>query len=327
MPPKKRNCSERDDLFKNSNSKKLKLSMSDNKNICDDVKSCENLTEIPNNTENNNASSTLSSMQLPVSEKLLLIEQELCQKLQTISFPSSVAYIYNPIIYAFEVHAMYVQTYCNEPKKILFLGMNPGPWGMSQTGVPFGEISMVRDWLKLHGFIGKPSREQPDRKVTGFDCKRSEISGKRLWGLFKEMCGSPQNLFKHSYVHNYCPIALMDRKGRNITPAELKAIFILFFHYFYILIKYFLQGEEQKLIYELCDQALSKIIQLLDIKIIVGIGRFAEKRAQIVVSADNLSVQVLWITHPSPRAVGNQNWDQKTKQRLHDLGLAEYFSN
>ncbi|XP_047369512.1 single-strand selective monofunctional uracil DNA glycosylase [Vespa velutina] len=303
MPPKKRNYSECDNPSKNPNSKKLKLSMSNSSP--DDVKSSENITEIPNSTDN---SSTLSSVQLPVPEKLLLIEQELCQRLQTINFPSNVAYVYNPIIYAFEVHAMYVQTYCNGPKKILFLGMNPGPWGMSQTGVPFGEISMVRDWLKLHGFIGKPPREQPDRKVTGFDCKRSEISGKRLWGLFKEMCGSPQNLFKHSYIHNYCPIALMDRKGRNITPAELK-------------------GEEQKLIHELCDQALSKIIKLLDIKIIVGIGRFAEKRAQTVVNADNLSAQVLWITHPSPRSVGNQNWDQKTKQRLHDLGLAEYFTN
>ncbi|XP_014609875.1 PREDICTED: single-strand selective monofunctional uracil DNA glycosylase-like isoform X1 [Polistes canadensis] len=312
MPPKKRIHSK----SQSSRSKKLKLTRSDDdENISKDTELSDDLPEISNNTDktdNNNASLTsspsLSSIQLPISERLLLIEQELCQQLKTIKFPSKVEYVYNPIIYAFEVHAKYVQTYCNESKKILFLGMNPGPWGMSQTGVPFGEISMVRDWLKIQGFIGKPSKEQPDRKVTGFDCKRSEISGKRLWGLFKDLCGTPQNFFKHSYVHNYCPIALMDRKGKNITPADLKK-------------------EEQKLIHELCDQALSKIIQLLDVKIVVGVGRFAEKRAQAVVSADNLSAQVLWITHPSPRSVGNQNWDEKTKQRLHDLELAEYFTS
>ncbi|XP_015178150.1 PREDICTED: single-strand selective monofunctional uracil DNA glycosylase [Polistes dominula] len=311
MPPKKRIHSK----SPSSKLKKLKLTTEsdDNTNISNDTELSKDLSEITNNTDNNNASlntspSSLSSTQLPISERLLLIEQDLCQQLKNIKFPSKVEYIYNPIIYAFDVHAKYVQTYCNETKTILFLGMNPGPWGMSQTGVPFGEISMVRDWLKIQGFVGKPSKEQPDRKVTGFDCKRSEISGKRLWGLFKELCGTPENFFKHSYVHNYCPIALMDRKGKNITPADLKK-------------------EEQKLIHELCDQALSKIIQLLDVKIVVGVGRFAEKRAQAVVSADNLSAQVLWITHPSPRSVGNQNWDEKTKQRLHELELAKYFTN
>ncbi|KAI4490349.1 hypothetical protein M0802_010726 [Mischocyttarus mexicanus] len=296
MPPKKRIYSECDDPSSNLKSKKLKLAMSkyiNNKNISEDTESSDNLPEILNNTNSNNAlltkssssSSSLSSVQLSISERLLSIEQELSKQLETISFPSKVGYVYNPIIYAFEVHKKYVIKYCNEPKKILFLGMNPGPWGMSQTGIPFGEISMVRDWLKIHGYVEKPPKEQPDRKVTGFDCKRSEISGKRLWGLFKELCVTPENFFQYSYK------------------------------------------EEQKLIHELCDQALSKIIQLLNVEIVIGIGRFAEKRAQAVISADNLSVQVLWITHPSPRSVGNQNWDQKTKQRLHDLGLAEYFTS
>ncbi|KAK2580204.1 hypothetical protein KPH14_012465 [Odynerus spinipes] len=309
MPPKKRTYAECDNPSLNLNLKKLKKSVSDDSEKVSDTASTENcVTQIEYCTNDNTVSLTSSplSVQLPISERLLLIEQELCQKLNSINFRSSIEYVYNPIIYAFEVHAMYVKNYCNGYKKILFLGMNPGPWGMSQTGVPFGEISMVRDWLKLSGFVGKPPREHPDRKVTGFDCTRSEVSGKRLWGLFREMCGTPQNFFKHCYVHNYCPIALMDRKGKNITPAELK-------------------GEEQKLLYELCDEALTSIIQLLNVEIVVGIGRFAEKRAQIAVRTAKLSV--LWISHPSPRSVGNQNWDEKTKKRLYDLELAQYFSN
>ena len=34
-------------------------------------------------------------------------------------------------------------------KRVVFLGMNPGPFGMAQVGVPFGEVAAVRDWLRI----------------------------------------------------------------------------------------------------------------------------------------------------------------------------------
>ena len=34
-------------------------------------------------------------------------------------------------------------------KEAVFLGMNPGLWGMAQTGVPFGTVSLVRDWMGI----------------------------------------------------------------------------------------------------------------------------------------------------------------------------------
>lgn len=172
-----------------------------------------------------------------ISEQVLSVERDLVIELGKITFHSPIEYVYSPLEYAFNIHTMYVQKYCNTIKKILFLGMNPGPWGMSQTGVPFGEISMVRDWLKICGPVGKPVKEQPNRKVTGFQCNRSEISGKRLWGLFQKLCGSPEKFFQQAYIHNYCPIALMKKNGCNITPAEIKAVFFFFFKYNYIYIK------------------------------------------------------------------------------------------
>lgn len=242
-----------------------------------------------------------------ISEKLLSLEWSLTEDLRRIQFQSPVEYVYEPIEYAFDVHARYVRKYCQTFKKILFLGMNPGPWGMAQTGIPFGEINMVRDWLQVSGFVEKPFREQPDRKVTGFACTRSEISGRRFWTLFKELCGSPDNFFRHSYLHNYCPIALMDAKGRNITPAELK-------------------GLEQKTLHNICDEALAATIKLLRVDIVVGIGRFAEKRAQTVAKAAGLSTQIVCIPHPSPRSLGNENWSEKAAQRLKELNLLRYFT-
>lgn len=182
-----------------------------------------------------------------ISDKLLLIEQELCKKLQDVTFPSMIQYIYNPLEYASETHAMYVHKYCTGEKKVLFVGMNPGPWGMSQTGVPFGEISMVRNWLKIFGPVKSPLKEHPDRKVTGFECTRSEISGLRLWGLFRDLCGSPEHFFRYAYMHNYCPLAFMDARARNITPAELKAIFISLHSFFlYAKLSVFFRERDKK---------------------------------------------------------------------------------
>ncbi|KAG6800946.1 single-strand selective monofunctional uracil DNA glycosylase [Apis mellifera caucasica] len=184
--------------------------------------------------------------------------------------------------------------------------MNPGPWGMSQTGVPFGEISMVRDWLKICGPVGKPVKEQPNRKVTGFQCNRSEISGKRLWSLFQKLCGSPEKFFQQAYIHNYCPIALMKKNGCNITPAEIK-------------------GSEIQTLHSSCDKALLDIIKIIKAEIVIGIGGYAEKRAQFVIQSSKLPIKVLCLPHPSPRAVNNKNWSEKATKKLSEFGLLERF--
>ncbi|XP_014471234.1 PREDICTED: single-strand selective monofunctional uracil DNA glycosylase isoform X2 [Dinoponera quadriceps] len=241
-----------------------------------------------------------------IAEKLLSIEKQLSAEVQRITFQSVVRYIYNPLEYAFDPHAMYVRKYCNGPKKVIFLGINPGPWGMSQTGVPFGEVTMVRDWLKISGSVGTPPKEHPDRKITGFQCRRSEPSGRRLWGLFKKLCGSPENFFQNAYVHNYCPLAFLNDRACNVTPAELK-------------------GEGIQLLHRICDKALVDVVRLLNAEFIVGIGKYAETRAQLALKTRNLNVKVMYLPHPSPRAAGNTNWDEKAMQQLNELKLEKFF--
>ncbi|XP_076234883.1 single-strand-selective monofunctional uracil-DNA glycosylase [Calliopsis andreniformis] len=264
---------------------------------------------VEDDTETENAIAVANDVALAdISEELLSLERMLATELETIAFRAPIEYVYSPLSYAFDTHAMYVKKYCSTVKRILFLGMNPGPWGMSQTGVPFGEIAMVRDWLKICGPVGKPAKEQPDRKVTGFLCTRSEISGKRLWGLFQELCGNPEKFFQHAYIHNYCPIALMDSKGRNITPAEIK-------------------GAELNRLHSACDKALANTIRLLKVEIVIGVGAYAQKRAQLVAQSSKLPVKVLCLPHPSPRAANNQNWSEKATKKLDEFGLLECFTS
>ena len=46
---------------------------------------------------------------------------------------------------------------------MIFLGMHPGPWGMAQIGVPFGEIPAVRDWMGISTTVDKPPVEHRRR--------------------------------------------------------------------------------------------------------------------------------------------------------------------
>ncbi|KAK7866569.1 hypothetical protein R5R35_010416 [Gryllus longicercus] len=188
----------------------------------------------------------------------------------------------------------------------MFLGMNPGPWGMSQTGVPFGEVNIVREWLGITGEVGRPKKENPARPVLGFACSRSEISGQRFWGLFKDLCGEARNFFENTLIYNHCPVAFMTESGKNITPNELK---------------------ERKAVTVLCDKALFEIIVLYNVSIVIAIGRFAEKRATTILkSANKNDVKVICIPHPSPRNFGTaEKWREIVIGELEKNALMQYF--
>ena len=78
----------------------------------------------------------------------------------------------------------------------LLLGMNPGPWGMAQTGVPFGTVSRVRDWLGIEAPVERPANEHPRRPVLGFGTERDEVSGLRVWGWAQARWGTPERFFE-----------------------------------------------------------------------------------------------------------------------------------
>ncbi|XP_068084242.1 single-strand selective monofunctional uracil DNA glycosylase [Anabrus simplex] len=251
---------------------------------------------------------TVEKNEATIADKLLEIERKLATKITSMVFRGPVSYVYNPIDYAYAVHSKFVYKFCNSVKNVMFLGMNPGPWGMSQTGVPFGEVNIVRDWMGIIGDVGRPERENPSRPVMGFACKRIEVSGQRFWGLFKDLCGDPNNFFQDVIVYNYCPVAFMTESGKNITPSELKV-------------------SEREALNTLCDEALYDVLQLLNTNIIVAIGKFCEKRAESLVKTRGLDhIRIECILHPSPRNAGAGNWKETITKKLTDLDLMKYFT-
>ena len=227
--------------------------------------------------------------------------QELRSELSKLRFAPPVAHVYNPLDYAWPVHEMYLRRFASHPKRVVFLGMNPGPFGMVQTGVPFGEVKAVRDWLKMTGTIDRPVREHPKRPVLGWACSRSEVSGQRLWGLFAQRFLVPEKFFRHHFVLNYCPLAFMEDTGRNRTPDKLPSL-------------------EQERLFHACDRHLARAIEILRPQWVVGVGDFARRRAEQVFP--QAEIKIAQILHPSPaNPAANRAWASLASARLEQLGI------
>ncbi|MEE2837160.1 MAG: uracil-DNA glycosylase family protein [Myxococcota bacterium] len=205
-------------------------------------------------------------------------------------------------MYARSAWDLYCARYGQGTRKVLALGMNPGPFGMSQVGVPFGEIAHVRDWLGIETPIGKPPVEHPKRPILGFACTRSEVSGRRLWGWAKETYGTPEAFFETFFITNYCPLVFMEGpNGRNRVPEKLPAV-------------------ERAPVFEACDRALLQTVELMQPELILGVGKFAEKKAQQVVG--HLDVQIGSVPHPSPASpIANRGWSPLMDAALKELGV------
>lgn len=232
---------------------------------------------------------------------LLAAARTLSDALAPLAFGAPVTHVYDPLRYAEPLYAAYLARYAEGPKRVVFLGMNPGPWGMAQTGVPFGEVAAVRDFLGLAGAVGKPDREHPRRPVEGLACPRSEVSGQRLWGAIARRFGTPEAFFARNLVLNYCPLSFMEAGGRNRTPDQLPAA-------------------ERLPLYAACDAHLRAAVAALGPAWVIGIGQFAEGRAKAALAG--VDVQIGRISHPSPASpAANRGWEALVEAELRALGV------
>ena len=230
------------------------------------------------------------------------ITRALVRELSGLCFAAPVAYVYRPLEYAGAVHREFLRRYARGPKKYLMVGMNPGPWGMAQTGIPFGAVSLVRDWLGLRELrMERPAEEHVRRPVLGFACGREEVSGRRLWGWARDTYGTPESFFEAFWVTNYCPLLFLDREGRNLTPDRL-------------------HKEDRELLQGPCDRALAGMAAALEVELIVAIGAWAERRATAACS--DLPLEIGRILHPSPASpAANRGWAEIAESQLRDLGV------
>ena len=237
----------------------------------------------------------------PITEALVTAARRLRAETSRLEFGPPVAHVYNPLVYAWAPYEAYLRKFGATPKRIVFLGMNPGPFGMVQTGVPFGEVAAVRDWLKIECPVGKPAHQHPRRPVSGFACARSEVSGRRLWGLFADRFGTPERFFAEHIVMNYCPLAFVEEPRSQSHPGQAACL------------------RERGPVCRLRPASASR-------------GRspptgVAGRRRRLCRSARRKclpagSLNVARILHPSPASpAANRNWSGLATRQLKELGV------
>ena len=236
-----------------------------------------------------------------VASQVIAAARRLSREVAPLRFGPPVAHVYNPLSYARGGHEAFVRLYAGGRKRVVFLGMNPGPFGMTQTGVPFGAVRPVREWLGIEAPVGRPKREHPKRPVLGFECPRNEVSGERLWGAAAACFGTPRRFFARHYVANYCPLLFLEESGRNLTPDKLSA-------------------RERERLFAVCDTHLLRLVDLFEPAWVVGIGGFAAGRAEAVLG--DSGVRVGRILHPSPaNPRAQRDWAGSVKRELTELGV------
>jgi single-strand selective monofunctional uracil DNA glycosylase len=221
-------------------------------------------------------------------------------ELDRLRFAPPVACVYDPLDYAWPLHEQWLRRYGQGHKEVLLLGMNPGPFGMVQTGVPFGEVAAVRDFLGLGAVVRQPAKTHPKRPIEGLACRRAEVSGRRLWGWVRARFGSPDAFARRFFVANYCPLAFVGESGANVTPDKLPKA-------------------ESAPLFAVCDRLLADVVAATRPQWVVGVGAFAEARARAVLGD---RVRIGRIPHPSPASpAANRGWDQLADAAFAQLGI------
>ena len=236
--------------------------------------------------------------------KLLKAAETLRDAVDGLTFGPKAPYVYNPLVYAWDPHQKYVKRFGKgSGRRGVFVGMNPGPWGMAQTGVPFGDVSKVRDWMGIEGKVEQPAKLHPKRPVTGFATKRREPSGTRLYRWAEERFGTAEAFFSEFYILNYCPLLFFDKAGKNLTPPDLR------------------KADTEDL-YEACDEHLAAAVAALKPTFVIGVGSFAEGQIREVVESRGLDVKVGSVLHPSPaNPAANRGWSEQAEAQLRKLGV------
>jgi len=201
----------------------------------------------------------------------------------------SVDVCYNPLKYAWDAHEAYLRRMGGSGARTVILGMNPGPHGMGQMGIPFATTSVVRDLLRITDIpVNQPQTVDPRRPVVGFEYPREEVSGTRLWGLLAEYYGDAGAIASRVFLVNHCPLMLFSGpRAANITPDKVT-------------------GPTSRTLLERCDQHLREVVEVMEAERVIGVGRFAESRARAALASH--SVEVLGCWHPSPASpLANRN--------------------
>ena len=239
-----------------------------------------------------------------VKDALIEAALKLRDAVDALTIGAPVTHVYNPLGYAWAGYEAYLTKFATGPKRVVFMGMDPGPFGMAQIGVPFGAIPAVRDWMGIEVAIGQPPLVHPKRPVQGFACPRNEVSGRRLYmELFAKEFPRAEDFFSQHFVTNYCPLVFMTETGANFTPDKLPVV-------------------TRAPLEAACDAHLQRTLEILQPEWAIGVGKYAEKNLLRIAPELKNPPQVTTIIHPAPASpIANREWPENPRNKLREVGV------
>ena len=220
-----------------------------------------------------------------------LLVQKCEQLIPRLIAQTIVTHATNPLDYARQPHQKYLAMIGEYSPDTILLGMNPGPWGMAQCGIPFGATKVATELLGIAEVeVLQPDGMHPKRPVVGLSLERQEVSGTRLWGALAERYCNAKEILSQVFIVNHCPLLLLDEAGRNITPDKLS-------------------GDAVNGLLQACDEHLKQVTEIIGAKKIIGVGKYAEKQARNVFrDYPNTTIEICSVWHPSPASpLANRN--------------------
>lgn len=136
--------------------------------------------------------------------------------------------VVNPGSYGERWHARFRRTYPLRRNPLLFCGLNPGPYGMAQTGVPFTDLKRLRaelprlaTELEATGSALVPPGLAP-APLRPFLTRTFESSSVRVYRFLALVRETAEAALRDVVFVNPCPLLFVERRsGENRTPADL----------------------------------------------------------------------------------------------------------
>ena len=272
----------------------------------------------------------------------------LADDLHALRRPAGVSHVYNPLRYMWPAHERFLSRHyvtdrasapdgrldfyepagATRPRRYLILGMNPGPHGMVQTGLPFGDVVNAAAMLGYRTGDQVPAPDlagvelHPSRPVIGLSATRREASGERLWGGLAAIFGGLEQTLAACFAANYCPLAYFadDAQGTNVTPEDFG--------------KKTIKGEPNPRhdpgyaaeLDKVCLPYLVRVARAMRVEVILAVGRYAEAKANIIAALQPddsrpARPKVVYLTHPSPLATRSAGeWATMARHALENAG-------
>ena len=133
--------------------------------------------------------------------------------------------VWNPGSYGAPWHRVFREIYPLRERPILMFGLNPGPYGMGQTGIPFTDVRRLRQCLPKMALTLRERGREPrvpglaPRSLRRFFTREFESSAVRVYRFLELGWGSAEKGWRSVGVANSCPLLFLDPEGRNQTPA------------------------------------------------------------------------------------------------------------